>query len=126
MSIQNTLAELKMSICDTFAIGSRKRYKERCSIMAENRKTSAEITQIKTCWWVKINTKPIRRHSLDGARFPHIIYFTYHFKGVDYQGRSCVSYYLRCPNNGDTITVFVDPQNPTRYAVELHSSEQDT
>ena len=125
MSVLHTLAELKISIWDTFAIGSKRRYKERCRIISENRKTFAEVSQIKTCWWIKINTKAVRHHSLDGARFPHIIYFKYHFNGVDYQGRSCVSYYLRCPNIGDTITVFVDPQKPTQYAVELYSSEHD-
>lgn len=124
MSVLDAFAELRLSILDTFAIGSRKRYLERCRIISENQKTVGEVTKIKTCWWIKINTKPFRRHALDGAIFPYIIYFNYSFRGVDYQGSSCVRYLLRCPNNGETITVFVDPKRPTRYAVDFYSVEE--
>ena len=39
--------------------------------------TEGIVTEVKTCHWFKINTKPIRKHMWDGAVYPHIIHFTY-------------------------------------------------
>ena len=32
-----------------------------------------KITEVKTCHWLKVNTKATRTNALDGAKFPHII-----------------------------------------------------
>ena len=47
--------------------------------------TEGVVSQVKTCWWLKVNTKPIRRNMFDGALFPHIIYFTYTVGGEVYR-----------------------------------------
>ena len=36
-------------------------------------KTVGTILSVKKQWWLKVNTKPIRKHALDGATFPHIV-----------------------------------------------------
>ena len=38
--------------------------------------TEGVITDVKTCWWLKVNTKPVRRNMFDGALFPHIWVFS--------------------------------------------------
>ena len=115
MSLLTALAEVKMSILTTFNLGNGKKISEK--IISENKRTTGMITSVKTCWWIKINTKPIRRHMLDGAKFPHIIHFTYTVDGAAYQGSSCVDWQLRCPDKGERVTVFYDKNDPARYAV---------
>ncbi len=129
MSILRILSEVKMSVVDTFALGSRKRYRESERLILQGNETAVRITAVKTCWWIKVNKKAVRFGPLDGATFPHIIYFSYKVGGTDYKGSCCVSYYLKCPNQNDLVTVFYDIEDPSRYAVKLYSSdkyEEDT
>ena len=115
MSILTALAEVKMSILTTFHLGNGEKISEK--IISENERTTGTITAVKTCWWIKINTKAARLHALDGAKFPHIIHFTYTVNGAAYQGSSCVDWHLRCPNKGETVTIFYDKDDPAQYAV---------
>ena len=39
--------------------------------------TEGTVTEVKTCYWFKVNTKPVLRNMFNGALFPHIIHFTY-------------------------------------------------
>ena len=119
MNILRTINELKMSILHTFCLESSKTRSKRQAIISENHQTTGTVTSVKTCWWIKINTKAVRLHGLDGAKFPHIIYFTYHVNGTAYQGCSCISYYSRCPGVGEAITVFYGINDPAKYAVRL-------
>ena len=92
---------------------------EGCNNISEDNKTIGVITSVKTCWWPKINTKPIRTHALDGAVFPHMIHFKYKVNGVEYKGRKYLSYTLGCPNVDDEITVFYDPDKPKKNVIRL-------
>ena len=38
-----------------------------------DQKTAGTVVSVKKQWWLKVNTKPIRMNTLDGATFPHII-----------------------------------------------------
>ena len=122
MKLMKVLSEIGASILDTFAIGSKKRYRESERIVSENNRTVAVITEVKTCWWIKVNKKAVRLGPLDGAAFPHMIYFTYRVDGVDYRGIYCVSYYLECPKINDRISVFYDKKDPEKYDVKLYSA----
>lgn len=119
MGILNTLAEVKMSILTTFGPESHRRKQKSIAekMIAADHKTTGTITAVKTCWWIKVNTKAFRRHALDGAKFPHIIYFTYTVNGAAYQGSSCIDWHLRCPYKGETVTVFYDKSDPAKYTV---------
>ena len=46
--------------------------------------TEGTVTEVKTCYWFKVNTKPVRTHAGDGAVYPHIIHFTYNVAGQTY------------------------------------------
>lgn len=122
MGFSDTLNEIRMSMADTFHIGRRKLMAEKQRIIAGGHKTSGKVTRVKTCWWIKVNTKAARLHALDGAKFPHIIYFTYHVNGTAYHGSACVSYYLRCPNVQEAIPVYYDETHPEAYAVSFGAS----
>ena len=76
-----------------------------------------KVTEIKVCRWLKVNTKPIRRSHLDGAKFPHIIHFTYCVNGAQYHGSRFINWNHRCPVKDEIITVYYDPEKPAKYAV---------
>ena len=56
------------------------------------------VTEVKTCYWLKVNTKPVRRSAIDGALLPHIIHFTYSVSGQTYKGKRYVNWSKRCPH----------------------------
>jgi hypothetical protein len=81
------------------------------------KETSGIVTEVKTCWWLKVNTKAIRNGALDGAQFPHIIHFTYHVNGQTYTGKRYVNWNKRCPAKDEHITVHYEEASPEKYAV---------
>lgn len=99
-----------MNLLRCFGIGSTK-------ITEQNHSVEGIVIRAERCWWLKINTKPVRTHPLDGAVFPHIIYFTYTVDGVKYNGSRYVSWSSRCPGIGEKITVYYEPHSPAKYAV---------
>lgn len=61
--------------------------------------------------------KPVRLYVHEGnTRFSHFIHFTYTVNGVPYKGRLWVSPHHRCPQKGETIDVYYDPEKPEKYA----------
>lgn len=101
-----------MNLLRVFGFGSRKR-------IEKGARTRGEVTAVQPCWWLKINTKPIRTHMLDGAVVPHIIQFTYSAGGSTRRGSRYVGYRSRCPDVYERITVFYDPKHPADYAVRF-------
>lgn len=81
--------------------------------------TEGTVTKTDTCYWFKVNTKPVRRFSGDGAIYPHIIHFTYTVGNRDYTGKRFVHWNLRCPVVGEKLTVYYEPETPEKYAILL-------
>lgn len=79
--------------------------------------TEGVVTEVKTCWWLKVNTKPVRRNMFDGALFPHIIHFAYSVDGQTYKGKRYVNWNKRCPVKDERITVYYERESPEKYAV---------
>lgn len=88
---------------------------EKKNIISAGIKTIGRVTNVKKCWWIKVNTKPVRTHLLDGAVFPHIIYFTYTVNNIDYTGKKYVSYKSVPPTKNAEIEVYYDSNNPKMY-----------
>lgn len=81
--------------------------------------TEGVVTKVKICWWLKVNTKPVRRNMFDGAVFPHIIHFAYTVGGQTYQGKRYVNWNKRCPEKGEKLMVYYEKENPAKYAIIL-------
>ena len=79
--------------------------------------TEGTVIDVKPCWWLKVNTKPVRRDLFDGAVFPHIIHFTYCVNGQTYTGKRYVNWNKHCPIKGEKITVYYETNKPDKYAV---------
>lgn len=101
-----------MNIKCLFGIGSTK-------IMSENNTVDGIITNIKVCWWLKINKKPIRTNALDGAVFPYIIQFKYIVNGKEYYGTRFINLSIAYPQNGSKIKIYYKKNRPSEYTVEL-------
>lgn len=111
-----------MNILRCFGAGAEK-------IIAGNNFVDGLVTRVKTCRWLKVNTKPARMHALDGAVFPHMIYFSYTVNGTEYKGVWYVSWYIsyaaRCPQVGERVTVYFDRADPSKYAVRVLKQPED-
>ena len=79
--------------------------------------TEGTVTEAKTCYWFKVNTKPVHTHWADGAVYPSIIRFTYTVYGQTYTGKRWVHWNKRCPVKGEKITVHYEEAAPEKYAV---------
>ena len=101
-----------MGVLSLFGVGKE-------NILAQKRAARGVVQAVKQCWWIKVNTKPVRAHSMDGAAFPHIISFRYTVGETEYAGSAYVSWNKRCPNPGEALTVYYDGKKPERYALDL-------
>lgn len=68
-------------------------------------------------WWLKINTKPVRSHMMDGAIFPYIIKVQYTVDGQTYTKRKWIGAGYPTPSVGRTVTVLYDGNKPSRAKV---------
>ena len=87
--------------------------------VGEGMKVLGKVTKQSTLYWCKINTKAVRFGPGDGAVYPGFIRFSYIVGGKEYTGSRLVSPYTRCPVKDETITVYYDKKNPSKYALNI-------
>jgi len=98
-----------MNLLRLFGIGSN-------AILAKDSSVPGTVTDVYRCWWLRINTKPVRRFSGDGAVYPHIITFEYQADGMSRIGKLYIPVRYRVPSKGEKIEVYLDPDDPLKYA----------
>lgn len=98
-----------MNLFRLFGIGSD-------AILGKGHSVTGQVTQVSRCWWLTVNTKPVRRFSGDGAVYPYIITFDYQVDGTAYRGKRYIPIRYRVPQKGESIEVFYDPKDPKKYA----------
>ena len=88
-------------------------------IIEQNNITKGTIQKVTKCWWIKVDQKSVRLHSLDGATFPHIMTFTYEVDGVQYKKRKYIG--LRADAIGifGNVDVYYDKDKPSRCEIKL-------
>ena len=72
------------------------------------------VVSVKKQWWLKINTRSLRKGSLDGAIFPHIIKVKY-----EVDGKECVKYKwlhspLEPPMVGENVKLVYPEDKPKK------------
>ena len=72
------------------------------------------IIKASKCRWLKINTKPVRSHSLDGAVFPYLLTVRYSVNDMEYVGRRMVIPKGKIPQVGEEVTVRYRADKPQR------------
>ena len=87
--------------------------------MTMENKTTGIILSVKKQWWLKINTKPIRKHALDGATFPHIVTVKYTVDGNEIVKKKWLKSFVTPPNVNEQVTVVYREDKPTKFRLEL-------
>lgn len=82
-----------------------------------NRETKGIVISVAKQWWLKINTKPVRTHLLDGATFPHIIKVKYIVDGKEYTRRKWIKPGSVVPDIGSSVTVSYLENKPSKAKV---------
>ena len=82
-----------------------------------DKKTVGTVIAASRQWWLKINTKPVRMHALDGAIFPYIIKVKYTADGKEYIKRKWISAGNPVPNVGSSVTVAYSENKPSKAKI---------
>ena len=89
-----------------------------------DKETMGTVISVATQWWLKVNTKPVRRHALDGATFPHIIKVQYTVDGKVYIKRKWIGANSQPPMEGSSVTVLYCSDNPQKGKILTDTSDQ--
>lgn len=84
-----------------------------------DRETVGTVIRVARQWWLKVNTKPVRLHALDGAIFPHIIKVQYTVDGSSYTKGKWIAAGRPVPVIGTKVSVLYCGNNPRKAKVFL-------
>lgn len=65
-------------------------------------------------WWLKVNTKPVRKGTMDGAVFPYIVKILYTVGGTDYIKRQWIGAGKSVPAVGSSVKLYFDDRKPAK------------
>ncbi len=82
-----------------------------------NKKIKGKVIKASIQWWIKVNTKCVRLHSLDGARFPCIITVRYEVNDIAYEKRKWVKALAYHPRVGEMVDVIYSEEKPSKARV---------
>ncbi len=68
-------------------------------------------------WWFKVNTKPIRMETMDGAIFPYVIKIQYTVNGTDYIKRQWISAGKQVPAIGSSVKLIYNADKPSKARI---------
>ena len=98
-----------MNLFRIFSIGADKILAKKCCVRA-----AVTAVQKSRLYVVK---KPVRLYVNDqNTLFSHYINFTYTVDSIPYKGKLFISLNYRCPQVGEMIDVYYDPEKPENYA----------
>lgn len=98
-----------MKLLRIFHIGAKKILAKGCSV-------PGTVTGVQKSYLYVVK-KPVRLYVHEGnTLFSHYITFTYTVDAISYQGKLFISLRYRCPQKGETIDVYYDPEKPENYA----------
>ena len=89
-----------------------------------DKETKGKVIAVQKQWWLKINTKPVRTHALDGAIFPHIIKVQYTVDGKTYTKRKWIGANSRPPMVGNSVAVRYCENDPKKAKILTEASYQ--
>lgn len=82
-------------------------------------KTKGKVVSAAKQWWLKVNTKMVRLHPMDGALFPYIIKVEYEAGGQVFARRKWINPGAKVPAIGSSVTVYYDESRPKRARIEI-------
>jgi len=98
-----------MKLLRIFHIGTKK-------ILAQNCSVKGTVTMVQKSYLYVVK-KPVRLYINDSnTLYSHFITFTYFVDSIPYTGKLFISLNYRCPQKGEQIDVYYDPEKPENYA----------
>ena len=82
-----------------------------------DKETTGIVRAVAKQWWLKVNTKPIRMGTMDGAIFPHIIKVEYDVDGHTYTKRKWIGAGKPVPVVGSNVTVLYCSGKPSKARI---------
>ena len=82
-----------------------------------DQQTTGIVVSAAKQWWLKVNTKPIRKHALEGAVFPYIIKVKYTVDGNEFIKRKWIRAGQHVPAVGSSVVVAYDADHPRQAKV---------
>ncbi len=82
-----------------------------------DQQTTGTVIAVAKQWWLKVNTKAVRMHPLDGATFPHIIKVKYTVNGTEYTKRKWLHAGWPVPEVGATVQVVYSSGKPAKAKI---------
>ena len=82
------------------------------------KQTVGKVISVKKQWWIKINTKPFRKGTFDGAIFPHVIKVRYEVDGKEYKKSKWIGAGLPVPTVGEEILLFYQEGKPKKIRLK--------
>ncbi len=79
-----------------------------------SQETIGKIIKVKKLWWLKINKKPIRTTSLDGAIFPSSLQVQYSVNDSEYVGKKIVAWDDSLTQVGQDVIVSYNEDKPQK------------
>lgn len=87
------------------------------------KKTNGTVLSAKKQWWLKVNTKPVRRGTFDGATFPHIVKVKYTVNGVEYIKNKWIRAGVPCPGVNEQVTVIYREDKPNKCKLGIYGKQ---
>ena len=85
----------------------------------ENR-TRGTVISVKRQWWLKVNTKSVRKGPLDGATFPHIVKVRFVADdGCEIIGSKWLGASVTPPCVGESVPVIYRTDRPKKFRLDI-------
>lgn len=98
-----------MKLFRIFSIGADR-------ILARGCCVKGRVTMVQKSYLYAVK-KPVRLYANESnTLYSHYITFIYTVDNIHYTGKLFVSLNYRCPQKGEQIDVYYDPENPENYA----------
>lgn len=79
--------------------------------------TTGTVISTSKQWWLKVNVKPLRMGTMDGATFPYIVEIKYMVNGKEYIKRQWIGAGKHVPSVGSSINLIYDIERPSKAKV---------
>ena len=81
------------------------------------KETTGTVISVSKQWWLKINTKAVRKGPMDGALFPHIIKVSYIVDGKEYTSKKWIHAGAPVPIEGSSVKVVYNDNVPAKAEI---------
>ena len=87
------------------------------TMRVREREATGKVISVSKQWWLKVNTKAVRKGPADGAAFPHIIKVSYIIDGSEYVKRKWIGAGVPVPAESSFVKIIYEEDSPKRAKI---------